>query len=117
PGHAKQAAIITSQCDAASSMARYIIVVDEDIDPSNIMDVLWAMCTRSDPERSIDIIRRCRSGPLDTATAPDKKGFNSHAIIDACRPYEWMKDFPAVVGVSGPLRDSVVGKWGELMFG
>ncbi|MDP2726110.1 MAG: UbiD family decarboxylase, partial [Dehalococcoidia bacterium] len=117
PGHAKQAALIASQCDTAAYAGRFIIVVDDDIDPSNIMDVLWAMCTRSDPERSIDIIRRCWSGPLDTALPPGKRGFNSRAIIDACRPYEWMKDFPAVVGVSAPLRDRVIGKWGEIMFG
>ncbi|MEQ1850171.1 MAG: hypothetical protein ABMA01_01130, partial [Chthoniobacteraceae bacterium] len=27
---------------------RWVVVVDDDIDPSNINDVLWAMCTRVD---------------------------------------------------------------------
>ena len=34
--------------------------------------------------------RSARSGH-----SSDQKGFNSRAIIDATRPYEWMKDFPA----------------------
>jgi len=32
-------------------------VVDEDIDPANIDDVIWAMCARRDPRIQADIIR------------------------------------------------------------
>ena len=67
-------------------LGRYVVVVDEDVDPTNLEEVVWAMCTRSDPERSLDIIKRAWSGPLDPAIRPDKKGFNSRAIIDATRP-------------------------------
>ncbi|MDP2725961.1 MAG: UbiD family decarboxylase, partial [Dehalococcoidia bacterium] len=36
PGHAKQAAVIASQCQSGAHIGRYVIVVDEDIDASNI---------------------------------------------------------------------------------
>jgi hypothetical protein len=29
---------------------------------------------------------------------------NSRAIVDACRPYEWLKDFPEVAETSPELR-------------
>lgn len=117
PGHSRQAAMIASQCHAAAYLGRYVLVVDDDIDPTNTDDVLWAMATRSDPETSIDIIRRCWSGPLDPIIRKEKKGFNSRAIIDACRPFEWMQEFPPVAESSKELRDRVEKKWEDLVFG
>ena len=117
PGHAKQAALVASQCHAGAYLGRYVIVVDEDIDPSNTDDVMWAMASRSDPEQDIDIIRRCWSGPLDPIIHPSKKGFNSRAIIDACRPYEWMKEFPRVAESSKEVLDATEKKWGRVLFG
>lgn len=116
PGHAKQAAVVASQCHAGAYLGRYVIVVDDDIDPSNTDDLIWAMASRSDPETDIDIIRRCWSGPLDPIIQPGKKGFNSRAIIDACRPFEWMKDFPPVAESSKEVLDSTAKKWGRILF-
>lgn len=116
PGHAKQAAVVASQCHAGAYLGRYVIVVDDDIDPSNTDDVIWAMASRSDPDTDIDIIRRCWSGPLDPIIQPGKKGFNSRAIIDACRPFEWMKDFPPVAESSKEVLDATAKKWGKILF-
>ncbi|MDP2718659.1 MAG: UbiD family decarboxylase, partial [Dehalococcoidia bacterium] len=56
-GHAKQAAVLTSQLTMGGGfMGRWIVVVDEDIDPTDTNDVLWAMSTRVDPVKDIDII-------------------------------------------------------------
>ena len=49
PGHARQAGLIATECHAAAYLGRYTIVVDDDIDPTNLNEVLWALCTRSDP--------------------------------------------------------------------
>lgn len=116
PGHSKQAAVVASQCHAGAYLGRYVIVVDDDIDPSNTDDVIWAMSSRSDPDTDIDIIRRCWSGPLDPIIQPGKKGFNSRAIIDACRPFEWMKDFPPVAESSKEVLDATAKKWGKVLF-
>ena len=88
PGHAKQAALIASACGAGNYYGRYVIVVDDDIDPSYDFDVIWAIGTRSDPERSLDIVRRMRGGLLDVGMAPERRGLTSKAFIDACIPYE-----------------------------
>src|SRR2546425_429217 len=110
-GHAKQAALAASQCAAGNYLGRYVVVVDDDIDPSSTFDVIWAIATRSDPERSIDIIRRAWSGPLDPAIRPGQKGLNSRAIIDACRPWEGRAEFPPVAEASPELLDETFRKW------
>jgi UbiD family decarboxylase len=43
-GHACRAGLVASQY--ATHLPRYIVVVDEDIDPSNLEQVIWAMVTR-----------------------------------------------------------------------
>ena len=44
---------------------KFIVVVDEDIDPTNIQEVLWAMETRVDPATDIQLVDGCWSTPLD----------------------------------------------------
>jgi len=111
PGHAKQAALMAGQCHAGAYLGRYVVVVDDDIDITNLNEVVWAMCTRSNPEDSIDIIRRTWSGPLDPIIPTGKKGFNSRAIIDATRPFEWQDEFPAVSKIDAKTHDEVSAKW------
>jgi len=116
PGHSRQAGMVTSQCHAGAYLGRFVVVVDEDIDPSNTFDVLWAIASRVEPEQSIEIIRRCWSGPLDPRIPVGSKGFNSRAILDACRPYEWKDKFPAVVESSPSLREETLKKWSHVIF-
>ncbi|MBI2849346.1 MAG: UbiD family decarboxylase [Chloroflexi bacterium] len=116
PGHARQAAHVAAFCRSGAYMGRYIVVVDDDIDVFDTNDVMWAVCTRSDPERSLDIIRRCWSGPVDSAIRPGEKGFSSRAIIDACRPFEWKDEFPPVVELTKDVRERALEKWGDKLF-
>ena len=51
PGHARQAAMIASQCRSGAYLGRYVIVVDDDIDITNTEEVIWAISSRSDPAR------------------------------------------------------------------
>jgi len=51
---------------------------------------------------------------------PDKMGpsfFNSRAIIDATRPFEWLQEFPPVAKSSRELRERLLRRWGKLLFG
>jgi UbiD family decarboxylase len=113
-GHAKQAALLTTQSRIGSNMGRYVIVVDEDIDPTNMEDVFWALCTRSDPEKDLDIIRRCRSNSLDPVIRRPAEAYsNSRAILDACRPFAWIEEFPRPVQVSDELKERVRRKVGH----
>jgi len=113
-GHAKQAAMLAASAHAGNYLGRFVIVVDEDIDPTNSFDLIWAMATRCDPVEDIDFIRRAWSGALDPRK---RKGdvHNTRAIIDACRPYEWIKDFPPVAESSPELKAKTLEKWGHLL--
>lgn len=125
PGHSIQAGMIASQCGSGVYIGRYTVVVDDDIDVTNLRDVIWAMSTRSDPARSVEIIRRCRSSSADPAISPDLKAsshnpddtFTSKAIIDACWPYEWKNRAYPVAEVSPELRDKLLRKWGTQLRG
>jgi UbiD family decarboxylase len=111
-GHAKQAAMLAANVHAGNYLGRFVVVVEQDIDPTNTFDVIWAMSTRCDPVEDIDFIRQAWSGPLD----PRKNGaHNSRAILVACRPYESIKDFPAVAESSPELRGRTLEKWGHLI--
>jgi 3-polyprenyl-4-hydroxybenzoate decarboxylase len=116
PGHARQAAYLTAQCQAAAGhLGRYVVVVDDDIDPSNLADVIWAMSTRSNPEKDIDLLRNTYSSTLDPVYPKGaRKFFGSRAIIDACRPYDWIEDFPRVAESSEAEKQKVLKKWQEL---
>jgi len=118
-GHAAQAANIACMCQAGGLMARYSIVVDDDIDPSNNDEVIWALSTRSDPETSIDILRHAWSSPLDptlTAEAKANKQFwNSRATINACKPFDRLADFPPLAVASPALIKATKEKWGWLL--
>ncbi len=115
PGHSRQAGHIAAMCRTGAYLGRYVIVVDDDIDVTDLNEVMWAVVTRSDPETSLDIIHRAWSGPLDPAIAPDKKGFNSRLIIDACRPWEWRDKFPPAIGPSPEVKRETREKWGYLL--
>lgn len=100
PGHAKQAGHIAAVCHATNYANKYIVVVDEDVDVANLEELWWAMITRSDPATSMDIIHGARTSPADPRIRPEQRptGDFSHsrAVIDACRPFHWKDEFPAV---------------------
>jgi 4-hydroxy-3-polyprenylbenzoate decarboxylase len=98
PGHARQALLAAASLPAGAYMGRYLVAVDEDIDPTDIDNVLWALGTRSDPARDADVIRGAWGGPLDPAVGPEANGLNSRLLIDACKPYG--AAFPQVAGYS-----------------
>jgi 4-hydroxy-3-polyprenylbenzoate decarboxylase len=93
-----------------------VVVVDDDVDPANLEEVIWAMCTRCDPAEDIDILRRTWSGPLDPRL-PKGTTWNSRGIIDACRPFERLKDYPPVVKASKELREKVAAKFAAVLKG
>ena len=118
PGHSKQAGHVACQCHVGAYAGKYVIVTDEDVDVSNLEELIWAMLTRSDPATSIDIINGAWSTHLDPRIPPweKEKGnlTNSRAIIDACRPFHWKDEFPPVNAPSPELARESREKWGHL---
>src|SRR5438270_9745868 len=69
-GHAKRAALIAA---AQGYMGRLVVVVDDDVDPSDINDVMWAITTRCEPSEQVDIVRNAWSSALDPRIPADAK--------------------------------------------
>ena len=112
-GHAKQAALLAASCQSGSYLGRFVVVVDDDVDPtehrrSALGDV---HALRSAPRTSTSSaapgagrsIRACRRA---------RRGTRARSI-DACRPFEMLGDFPPVVKASAELRARVLKKFDD----
>ncbi len=113
-GHSRQAGYIAAQCQTAAYMNRYVIVVDEDIDPMNLEDVMWAVCTRSDPAEDIEVMRKSWGSKADPLLRDHRRPYNTRAIIDACRPFDQIREFPRVAQASPAFLRSIRQKWSDL---
>ena len=117
-GHAKRAGLVAA---GNAYMGRLVVVVDDDIDPSNLNDVMWAIATRAEPSESVDIIRNGWSSSLDPRIPPaDKeKGITSHSklIINACRPFSWIDQFPKTTALDLSEAREIEQKWLSVISG
>jgi 4-hydroxy-3-polyprenylbenzoate decarboxylase len=115
-GHASAVGRIVS--GLTRGVNHLIVIVDEDIDPSDAEDVLWAIATRSDPASTWEIHRDISSSGLDPTVSPERRrrgDFDgSRAIINACRPWSWLKDAYPVNRISDALRARTLEKWSAL---
>jgi 4-hydroxy-3-polyprenylbenzoate decarboxylase len=115
PGHARQAGLIAANCHANAYTGRITIVVDDDIEVADLNRVMWAVVTRCDPARDIDILRRAWSTRLDPLAYPEKeRQFNNRMVIDACIPFERRKTFPKVATTSPELKAAMTAKFPDL---
>ena len=116
-GHARQVLhVASSACQAAAYNGKWVVVVDDDIDPSDIDQVLWAMTTRVDAVEDIDIIKKAWSSGRDPLVLPEFGNYNNRILLDACIPYhrKIRGDFPPVVDVSEGLKKRLKEKFKEL---
>ncbi|MFC2016556.1 UbiD family decarboxylase [Chloroflexota bacterium] len=122
-GHSTEVGVIASQF-RLGGLCKYTVVVDDDIDPSDMNQVIWAIETRTDPARSIQIIEHCHSTSRDTAISPEEKRkykvapkplYASKCIIDACQPFEWKNEWYPVAISSPELRNKILDKYGEVI--
>ncbi|MGH3662424.1 MAG: UbiD family decarboxylase [Micromonosporaceae bacterium] len=114
-GHSRQVGHATAHCPAAAYMNRYVVVVDDDIDASDLDAVIWAICTRSDPSIDIDVMRRTWGSRLDPLYPGSGTPYISRAVIDACRPYERLDSFPKVAQSDPAYLRSVEDRWGHVL--
>ncbi|NMC80915.1 MAG: UbiD family decarboxylase [Chloroflexi bacterium] len=71
----------------------WVIVVDEDVDPSDINQVLWALVTRTNPSEDIHIVKRKGAvnflAPNTLLENRRKLLSGSSIVIDAGWPFDW----------------------------
>ena len=121
PGHGVQAGVVAAQCGAAAYAAKYVIVVDDDVDVTNLEQLLWAMCTRTDPKQSIQFLEGVWDSPADARLTPEQRAAgdmtHSMCIIDACRPFRWRDKFPPSNAPSAEVARKAKEKFGWLLTG
>ena len=118
-GHARQAGMAVLACSAAARNGRWVVVVDEDIDPSDMKEVIWAMTTRVDPRGDIQIIDGAWASPIDPRMPPEQSmngpHTNSRAVVYAVRPWEWRDKFPVVNRIDKAERERMVAKYADVL--
>jgi UbiD family decarboxylase len=121
PGHATQAGMVAAQCGGSAYASKYIVVTDEDVDVTNLEQLIWAMLMRTDPKESIQFITGSWDSPADPRLPPERRkaGDLTHsvAIIDACRPYYWRDQFPPANTPSPEVTHKAREKFGWLLDG
>ena len=119
PGHATQAGFIAAQCGAAAYASKYVVVVDDDVDVTNLDHLLWAMLTRTEPKESIQFIENAWDSPADPRLSPEKRAVgdmtHSVAVINACKPYHWRDKFPPSNTPSPEITRKAKEKFGWLL--
>jgi UbiD family decarboxylase len=114
-GHSAQVLSLAAQCPAAAYYTKWVIAVDEDVDPTDLNDVLWALSTRCHPSDDLDILRNTWSTGLDPSQyAPEARPYGSKVLINACKPHRHIKQFPKATALRRSTYERVVRRWGEL---
>ena len=117
-GHAKQA-LITATGFRHGDMKTYYVTVDDDIDPTNQEEVLWAMCTRVDPTTAVDVVRDAWTADLDPRVSPTRRAQGDltvgRMLINACKPFAWREQFAKTNVFGAEDRQKLQAKWGDLL--
>jgi UbiD family decarboxylase len=116
PGHASQALALTAHCPAATYYTKWIVAVDDDVDPTDFDEVMWAMSTRCNPADDLDILRNTMSFRADPSLAPEAKPFGSKVLINACTPYKHLNTAPVRTALRESVYRNVSERWRDYGF-
>ncbi|HHW02317.1 MAG TPA: UbiD family decarboxylase [Thermoanaerobacterales bacterium] len=86
---------------------KYVIVVDEDINPFDLREVYWAISMRVQPDDRVQILKNVKSNRNDPSTVHPMKG--SVMIIDATEPVD--RPFEKVVSVPAETKERLKANW------
>jgi UbiD family decarboxylase len=114
-GHVAQVLGLAAQCPAAAYYTKWIIAVDDDVDPTDFNQVMWALATRCSPSDDIDILRKTWSTGLDPSKAVlAERPYGSKSLIDACKPHRYLSEFPKRTLLRRSVYDKVAARWNDL---
>jgi 4-hydroxy-3-polyprenylbenzoate decarboxylase len=116
-GHAAQVLALTAQCPAAAYYTKWIVAVDDDVDPTDFNDVMWALSTRCNPSDDLDILRNTWSTGLDPSQfPPEARPYGSKVLINACKPHKHIRQFPQATLLRQTVYERAAARWNELGF-
>jgi 4-hydroxy-3-polyprenylbenzoate decarboxylase len=116
-GHAAQVLALVAQCPAAAYFTKWIVAVDEDVDPTDFNQVMWALSTRCNPVDDMDFLRNTWSTGLDPSQyPPELRPYGSKVLINACKPHRALRQFPKATMLRKSTYDRVARRWQHLGF-
>lgn len=131
-GHAKMVAAALWSGNAALYRYKYVIVVDEDVDPGDYSAIDWAIAYRVQPgSDDIVVFPGSFGSPIDPSTPLEDRdvsrlgsGLWNRMLIDATRTFRYPpqeawggRNFPPTVAPAAEDLDKVLGRWDEYGIG
>lgn len=118
PGHPEQAAVLATHVPDAIYNHTINIVVDADIDPTNLDEVMWALATRYAPEHDTQILRNVWGYHADPALPDDMSEWGSKILIDATTNYKHYEpeEVPERTTLERAIYEAIGERWEELGF-
>lgn len=116
PGEAKKA-MFSLLGFGQLSFIKIMAVFDDDIDIRDSKKVLWALSSRVEPERDIQIIRGTPLDSLDHSSGT--VNFGSKVLIDATKKGKeegYYRDWPDVISMSEDIKRRVDKKWNSATY-
>jgi phenylphosphate carboxylase alpha subunit len=118
---------ILSVMDAGERLLSWgIVFVDEDVDVTNAVDVLWAIFSRMNPE-TYEVIRGRGANSLCAWLTPEERERREAGawVIDATFPYHWSKQYREdhtrvsdfEHGWSGETKAKILARWKDYGYG
>jgi UbiD family decarboxylase len=102
--------------DKSPVQQRLLVIVDDDVDVDDPREVLWAMGTRTDPASATKVSTIetdwVFNPMLNLEQRHDKPTYSfSRLIVNACRPYDRLGEFPPVNLFEAERRKEAWQKW------
>lgn len=113
-GHAKRVMLGTWSFLRQFMYTKFVIVVDDDVNPRSWQDVIWAMTTRMDPARDLTILENTPIDYLDFASPVS--GLGSKVGFDATNkwPGETNREWGRTIKMSPAIVQQVDKIWTDL---
>jgi 4-hydroxy-3-polyprenylbenzoate decarboxylase len=114
PGHAKRIMLGVWSYLRQFMYAKWVIVVDDDIDARDWKDVMWALATRMDPARDITVIEGTPIDYLDFASP--ESGLGGKVGLDATNkwPPETHREWGTKIRMDQAVVDKITDLWPRL---
>ena len=114
PGHAKRVMMGTWSFLRQFMYTKFVVVVDDDVNPRDWQDVIWAMTTRMDPARDTVLVENTPIDYLDFASPVS--GLGSKMGMDATSkwPGETTREWGRPIRMSDDIKARVDTIWSDL---
>ncbi|MEO6985085.1 MAG: 4-hydroxy-3-polyprenylbenzoate decarboxylase [Paralcaligenes sp.] len=114
PGHAKRVMFGLWSVLRQFMYTKFIVVVDQDIDPRNWQEVIWAMTTRMDPVRDTVLVENTPIDYLDFASPVS--GLGGKMGLDATNkwPGETQREWGTPIQMDATVKARVDEMWQKL---